>query len=385
MSAFHESPGYCPACRQDALIRAQGINHVPHLLAAVFLLGIWLVVWLVLCFVWRPRWLCTRCGQPCDGPPNHIRFYAGLALALIATPAIVTVMAMGAFLVLSSRQPETVPPPVEQQAIMIPEPDEPPAVPPTQPAPPTPPRPTVPPPSPPQQRPDEEVRAELLAQLIGAWRLESRVTDGRTSSTGVGTVWRFAENRLTIGEQAPNLFRVEPTDKEPHLEVAMLAGGQREVLYRCIFRFDGSVLILCAGVGSAYPTRYAAGASDPAVLLTFQRVPPPPTPSATPEIVRGAAKPRYGFVTAWSAKTRPPATKTIGRGVALGRSQKVLDEYIIAGELTRQQYRKDGEILVLSRPLEVMVETTVGDYAYVRSVESEYAHKLFIVLANNVK
>jgi uncharacterized protein (TIGR03067 family) len=388
VSAFHEAPGYCPACRRDVLIRAGGINHVPHLLATIFLLGIWLVVWMVLCFVWRPRWLCTRCGQPCDGPPNHLRLYAGIALALIATPTIVMALVAGIAFMAALRQPETVPQPAEQQPIVMPEPDEPLPAPPVQPTIPlTPPKPTAPPPPPtPQRRPDEEVRAELLARLAGAWRLVSRVADGRTSSAGIGTVWRFAGDRLTIGGQAPNAVRVEPTAGEPRLEVSAPAAGRSEVLYRCIFRFDGPRLVVCAGVGSKYPTAYRAGASDPAVLLTFARVPDPPAaPPPVPEVVRGVAKPRYGVAAVWNTKPRPPATKTIERGVTLGRSQKVLGEYFLAGEPARRQFRKDGEVIVLDRPLEVIVETTVGGYAYVRAAGGEYDRRLLILPARYVK
>jgi hypothetical protein len=71
--------------------------------------------------------------------------------------------------------------------------------------------------------------------------------------------------------------------------------------------------------------------------------------------------------------------------VALGISPKVIEEYGVADEPARRQFRKDGEVVVLDRPLEVIVETTVNGYAYVRAAGGEYGRKLLIVPARYVK
>lgn len=54
---------YCPQCRQPRLFTRQGINHVFHLIASLFLCGTWLFVWLLIAMSHSANsYFCQVCG-----------------------------------------------------------------------------------------------------------------------------------------------------------------------------------------------------------------------------------------------------------------------------------------------------------------------------------
>lgn len=53
---------FCPQCRQKRLFTAQTMNHTPHILATVFLCGLWLPVWILLAAGEKPVYHCSQCG-----------------------------------------------------------------------------------------------------------------------------------------------------------------------------------------------------------------------------------------------------------------------------------------------------------------------------------
>lgn len=60
--AVQQSSFYCPVCQQQRLFTRQGMNHTPHILASVFLCGLWLPVWAIITATYDARFHCTLCG-----------------------------------------------------------------------------------------------------------------------------------------------------------------------------------------------------------------------------------------------------------------------------------------------------------------------------------
>lgn len=52
----------CPQCQTRRLFTAQTMNHTPHILASVFLCGLWLPMWFVIATTYTPRFHCSVCG-----------------------------------------------------------------------------------------------------------------------------------------------------------------------------------------------------------------------------------------------------------------------------------------------------------------------------------
>jgi hypothetical protein len=61
---------FCPVCNQQRLFTRQGINHTPHILASVFLCGLWLPVWFFLAITDNSRFHCSQCGF--SDAPSHL-------------------------------------------------------------------------------------------------------------------------------------------------------------------------------------------------------------------------------------------------------------------------------------------------------------------------
>lgn len=56
------STAYCNLCKKRVAVRAEGVNHVLHLLLSIVTGGFWLIIW----FIWAmlpDDWYCTECGQ----------------------------------------------------------------------------------------------------------------------------------------------------------------------------------------------------------------------------------------------------------------------------------------------------------------------------------
>ncbi|MGL6096309.1 MAG: LITAF-like zinc ribbon domain-containing protein, partial [Fimbriiglobus sp.] len=69
MTTYHEAQADCPHCNRLVLARSEGQNHLLHLLAFIFLCGVWSLPWAIMTALSRPKWLCPRCGTWCtDGP-----------------------------------------------------------------------------------------------------------------------------------------------------------------------------------------------------------------------------------------------------------------------------------------------------------------------------
>lgn len=60
--ALQQASFYCPQCQQQRLFTRQEMNHTPHILASVFLCGLWLPVWFGTAFFYNARFHCAQCG-----------------------------------------------------------------------------------------------------------------------------------------------------------------------------------------------------------------------------------------------------------------------------------------------------------------------------------
>lgn len=58
---------FCPQCSAQRLFTAQEMSHTPHILATVFLCGLWLPIWLLIAATYNPRFHCAQCGYT-DSP-----------------------------------------------------------------------------------------------------------------------------------------------------------------------------------------------------------------------------------------------------------------------------------------------------------------------------
>jgi hypothetical protein len=84
-----ETSAFCPTCQQMRLFVAPTMNHVPHILASVFLCGLWLPVWIVTAMTDNPVYRCQSCGF--GGNAQFMRDLIArqnaAALASVAAPA----------------------------------------------------------------------------------------------------------------------------------------------------------------------------------------------------------------------------------------------------------------------------------------------------------
>lgn len=64
---MNQASFHCPQCNQMRLFQSRPMNHTPHLLASIFLCGLWLPIWILLALSDRPAWHCAFCGF-CDEP-----------------------------------------------------------------------------------------------------------------------------------------------------------------------------------------------------------------------------------------------------------------------------------------------------------------------------
>lgn len=53
---------YCPQCQQMKLFQQEEMSHTPHIIAAIFLCGLWLPVWAIIAATYDPPWHCSFCG-----------------------------------------------------------------------------------------------------------------------------------------------------------------------------------------------------------------------------------------------------------------------------------------------------------------------------------
>lgn len=60
--ATKQASFHCPQCQQMKLFQAHSMNHVPHILASVFLCGLWLPIWALMAMNDNPSWHCSFCG-----------------------------------------------------------------------------------------------------------------------------------------------------------------------------------------------------------------------------------------------------------------------------------------------------------------------------------
>lgn len=54
---------FCLKCQEQKLFQRPQMSHTPHILASVFLCGLWLPVWLILAATFNPPWRCSVCGS----------------------------------------------------------------------------------------------------------------------------------------------------------------------------------------------------------------------------------------------------------------------------------------------------------------------------------
>lgn len=59
---MNQASFFCPQCNQPRLFQSTPMNHVPHILAAVFLCGLWLPIWIILALSYKEIWRCAFCG-----------------------------------------------------------------------------------------------------------------------------------------------------------------------------------------------------------------------------------------------------------------------------------------------------------------------------------
>lgn len=57
-----QSSFFCPQCNQMKLFQRPVMSHTPHILASVFLCGLWLPIWLMIAATYNPPWRCSNCG-----------------------------------------------------------------------------------------------------------------------------------------------------------------------------------------------------------------------------------------------------------------------------------------------------------------------------------
>jgi len=59
---MNQSSFYCPQCQQQRLFGQETMSHTPHIIASIFLCGLWLPIWLILAATDNKPWHCQFCG-----------------------------------------------------------------------------------------------------------------------------------------------------------------------------------------------------------------------------------------------------------------------------------------------------------------------------------
>ena len=92
--AHEQSQAYCCVCGKPTLHARDtyDVPHVFHLLATLFLCGLWLPIWIIHCIAntlgAQPPFLCTQCGQAAGQPtPQQARQLQMQRDALLASRA----------------------------------------------------------------------------------------------------------------------------------------------------------------------------------------------------------------------------------------------------------------------------------------------------------
>lgn len=60
---MNQASFFCPHCQQQRLFQSTPINHTPHILAVVFLCGLWLPFWILISLSHQDVWRCAFCGH----------------------------------------------------------------------------------------------------------------------------------------------------------------------------------------------------------------------------------------------------------------------------------------------------------------------------------
>ena len=61
MAALDYKREYCHDCKRYVLAQRKGTNHVLHLLLSVITVGLWVIIWILLCIP-IDGWYCPNCG-----------------------------------------------------------------------------------------------------------------------------------------------------------------------------------------------------------------------------------------------------------------------------------------------------------------------------------
>jgi hypothetical protein len=59
---MNQASFHCPHCEQQRLFQSTPMNHTPHLLAAIFLCGLYLPIWILIAISYKDSWRCAFCG-----------------------------------------------------------------------------------------------------------------------------------------------------------------------------------------------------------------------------------------------------------------------------------------------------------------------------------
>jgi len=73
---MNQASFFCPNCNQLRLFQSTPMNHTPHILAAVFLCGLWLPIWALIAMTHQDVWRCAFCGYT-----NALKYLANPLLA----------------------------------------------------------------------------------------------------------------------------------------------------------------------------------------------------------------------------------------------------------------------------------------------------------------
>lgn len=61
---------FCQNCQQQRLFTRHGMNHTPHILASIFLCGMWLPIWILMAIFYDAGFYCAHCGY--SDSPRHL-------------------------------------------------------------------------------------------------------------------------------------------------------------------------------------------------------------------------------------------------------------------------------------------------------------------------
>lgn len=66
-----QTSAFCYNCRSQKLFTKQTPNHLIHLLATLFLCGLWLPVWILIAITSNTPYRCSWCGMPVNYQPQN--------------------------------------------------------------------------------------------------------------------------------------------------------------------------------------------------------------------------------------------------------------------------------------------------------------------------